>query len=92
MLGPDHPDIAVSLNSLADFYREQGRYDKAEPLYIRAMATGEQALGPDHAGVAAVLDHYATLLWQTKRESEARIMQTRAEAIRVRYVSQSSTR
>jgi ABC-type sugar transport system ATPase subunit len=39
-----------------------------------------------------VLEHYATLLWQTKRETEAMTMQTRAKAIRRRYIQQSSTR
>ena len=29
-LGPDHPDVAMSLNNLAAFYRAQGRYADAE--------------------------------------------------------------
>jgi tetratricopeptide (TPR) repeat protein len=33
MLGPDHPDIAISLNNLALLYHHQGRYADAEPLY-----------------------------------------------------------
>jgi tetratricopeptide (TPR) repeat protein len=31
-LGPDHPDVATSLNNLASLYRAQGNYDAAEPL------------------------------------------------------------
>ena len=31
-LGPDHPDVARSLNNLAVLYYEQGRYADAEPL------------------------------------------------------------
>jgi len=34
--GPDHPDIAQSLNNLAVLYKTQGRYAEAEPLYKRA--------------------------------------------------------
>jgi hypothetical protein len=28
-LGPDHPDTALSLNNLAELYRNQGRYEEA---------------------------------------------------------------
>ena len=47
-LGPDHPDVATSLNNLAELYRAQGAYARAEPLYERALAIWEKALGPDH--------------------------------------------
>ncbi|MCC5637462.1 tetratricopeptide repeat protein, partial [Nostoc sp. CHAB 5844] len=30
----DHPDVALSLNNLAELYRSQGRYSEAEPLYL----------------------------------------------------------
>ena len=36
-LGPDHPDVATSLNNLAELYRAQGRYADAEPLYKRVI-------------------------------------------------------
>jgi Tetratricopeptide repeat len=32
VLGPDHPNIAMSLNSLALLYESQGRYADAEPV------------------------------------------------------------
>ena len=31
-LGPDHSDVASSLNNLADLYEDMGQYAKAEPL------------------------------------------------------------
>ena len=37
-VGPDHPDVATSLNNLAELYRAQGEYAKAEPLYTRSLA------------------------------------------------------
>ncbi len=40
-LGPDHPDVAQSLNNLAFLYEDQGRYAEAEPLYKRALAIDE---------------------------------------------------
>ena len=33
--GLDHPDVAVRLNALAEVYRAQGDYAKAEPLHKR---------------------------------------------------------
>jgi tetratricopeptide (TPR) repeat protein len=43
-LGPDHPDVAKSLNSLALLYAKQGRYADAEPLYKRSLAIGVKAI------------------------------------------------
>jgi CHAT domain-containing protein/Tfp pilus assembly protein PilF len=51
-LGPDHPDVAASLNTLANLYVKQGRYADAEPLTKRALAIREKAFGPDHPNVA----------------------------------------
>ena len=36
--GKDHPEYAESLNNLALLYDSLGEYDKAEPLYIEAIA------------------------------------------------------
>ena len=51
-LGPDHPNVAVALNNLAELYTAQGRYADAEPLYKRSLAIYEKTLGPDHPDVA----------------------------------------
>ena len=58
-LGPNHPDVARSLNNLAQLYRDQGRYADAEPLYKRALAIYEKSLGPDHRDVATALSNLA---------------------------------
>ena len=55
-LGPDHPDVALSLNNLAELYHAQGRYADAEPLYKRSLAIREKALGPDHPDVATIAE------------------------------------
>ena len=77
-------------NTLALLYVAQAQYDKAEPLYVRAVATGEQTLGPDHADMVVLLDNYAALLRQTQRDTRAFTIQARAKAIRARYDEQSS--
>ncbi|MCL5801955.1 MAG: tetratricopeptide repeat protein, partial [Gammaproteobacteria bacterium] len=60
-LGPDHPDVAASLNNLAYLYYTQGQYAQAEPLYKRSLAIREKALGPDHPDVATSLNNLALL-------------------------------
>lgn len=39
-LGPDHPDVANSLNRLGEIYTTQGRYNEAEPLFQRGTLAG----------------------------------------------------
>src|SRR2546428_5266359 len=64
-LGPDHPDVAASLNNLALLYRTKGDYAQAEALHQRALRIREKTLGPDHPDVAASLNNLA-LLYRTK--------------------------
>ena len=60
-LGPNHPEIAMSLNNLAEVYREQGRYAEAEDSYKRALAIAEKAFGPVDERVAQVLTNLAVI-------------------------------
>ena len=81
-LGTAHPDIAVSLSSLGDFYRLQGQYGRAEPLYQRALAIREQALGPAHPYVATALNNLAELYYDQGQYGRAEPLHQRALAIR----------
>ena len=60
-LGPDHPDVALSLSNLAVLYNHMGDYAKAEPLNKRSLAIYEKALGPDHPDVALSLSNLAAV-------------------------------
>ena len=82
LLGPEHPDLAIELNNLAEVYRAQGRYSGAEPLHKRALAIWEKALGPEHPHVATSLGNYAALLREVGHGAEAAETEARAEAIR----------
>ena len=55
------------LNNLAGLYRAQGRYEEAEPLYRRALAIAEKALGPEHPNVVRIKENYAPLLSERDR-------------------------
>ena len=61
------------------------RCAEAEPLFQRALAIREQALGPEHPDVATGLENYAALLRQTEREDKAEEMVARAKAIRMKH-------
>ncbi len=52
--GPNHPDVATSLNNLANVYKDQGKYAEAADLYRRALANTEKALGPSHPDVVHI--------------------------------------
>lgn len=46
-LGPEHLDVAESLDNLASLYKRQREYAKVEPLYRRALAIREMAPEPN---------------------------------------------
>src|SRR5674536_180127 len=60
-LGPEHQDVATTLNNLAGLYRQMGDYEKALPLYQRALDIREKVLGPQHPSVATTLNNLAGL-------------------------------
>ena len=77
-LGTDHPDVANSLNNLAQLYDSEGKYDEAEPLYRRALAIREQSLGSDHPSVAQSLNNLALLCQSQGKYDEAEPLYRRA--------------
>ncbi len=75
----DDPDV---LNWLGSALLYGARYAETEPLYMRALAIREKALGPEHPDTAQVLKHYANLMRKLNRESEAAELEARAKGIR----------
>ncbi len=87
--GEQDPRLARTLNALGEVYRTQGKYAEAEPLYRRALAIWEKALGPEHPNVAQGLEKYAKLLRKTNRENEAAKLEARAKAICAKHAEQN---
>src|SRR6266545_1624088 len=58
-LGPDHLEVADSLNSLSTLYWMKGDYAKSELPQQRALAIREKMLGPDHPDLATSLNNVA---------------------------------
>ena len=70
------------MSNLGGLYRDQGRYGEAEPLYRRALAVVEQALGPDHSRMAAPLGGLAALYYAQGRYRDAEPFYRRTLVIR----------
>jgi tetratricopeptide (TPR) repeat protein len=66
---------------LAVLYKNQGKYEEAEPLYLRSLTIMEKLL-PNHPDTAIMLGNYALFLQKMNREGEAVELERRARAIR----------
>ena len=64
VLGPQHPQVAYSLNTLGVLCWHQGKDAEAEPLYQRALHIWERASGQDHLETARPLNNLALLCWR----------------------------
>jgi hypothetical protein len=57
---------AVTLSRKANELEGVGKYPDAEPLYKRALAIREKALGPNHPDVATALNDLQRVLGQDR--------------------------
>ena len=73
--------LGSSLNDLAVVYDDQGKYGDAEPLYKRALAVDEKALGPNHPDVARDLINVAAMYDRQGKYGDAERLYKRALAI-----------
>src|ERR1035438_5116882 len=69
------------LNETAYYLKERARYAEAQPLFERALAIYETALGRDHRDVATSLNNLAELYRAQGRYAEAQPLYERALAV-----------
>jgi tetratricopeptide (TPR) repeat protein len=81
VLGPDHPDTALSLNNLALLLQDQDELAAARAMHERALAIREKALGPDQPDTAESLNNLALLLQAQGDYAGARLLFERSLAI-----------
>src|SRR5262249_3573413 len=62
VLGPEHPDTAMTLNDLGYAIEHQGSLVEARAFYERALAINEKVLGPEHPATAWSLHDFSFLL------------------------------
>ncbi|WP_373315454.1 tetratricopeptide repeat protein [Asanoa ishikariensis] len=77
----DHHEVAVCLHNLGSIYHRRAEPARAEPLYRRALAIKERALGPDHPELATTLTNLGTLCEQRGRAAEALVFYGRAISV-----------
>ena len=80
-LGPDHPDLASSLENLAALYSTQERYTDAEALYKRSLAIRERIAGPENPSLTPSLNDLALIYYNQNRYSEAEVLHKRVLSI-----------
>jgi tetratricopeptide (TPR) repeat protein len=86
VLGPEHPDTARSLVTLALLLRDQGELIGARPLVERALSIYEKVLGPEHPDTAWSLSTLAVLLRDQGDYARAQCLHERALLIRERVL------
>ncbi|MEM9265723.1 MAG: tetratricopeptide repeat protein [Cyanobacteria bacterium P01_F01_bin.13] len=88
LFGEEHPDVAQSLNDLAELYYHQGHYSEAEPLYQEALKMRKQLLSEEHPDVATSLNNLAALYKNQGHYSEAEKLYQKALAMRKQLLSE----
>ena len=61
LLGPEHPEVATSLNNMGVLAREAGDYPAALEYYERARAIRDKVLPPDHPDLVVSLNNIGAL-------------------------------
>ena len=69
--GPDHLEVAMDLNTLANILRATNRLEEAKSLMERALRIAENSLGENQTEIAYMLNTMALLLYETNRFNEA---------------------
>ncbi|RUS98520.1 hypothetical protein DSM106972_081490 [Dulcicalothrix desertica PCC 7102] len=59
--GKSHPLVGISVAGLAQIYRAQGDFGKAETLYLRSLDILEKAFGKEHPELTTILNGLAGL-------------------------------
>jgi len=77
----DDPNLVIAIINLAEAYRIDGLYAKAEPFYRRALAIVTQSPTLQTYEVSQGLRHFPEMLRKMKRKSEARDVNVQLKAL-----------
>ena len=86
--GNEDHQFAFSLNQLATLYRSQGKYNEAEPLYLRSLSIYEKQLGENHPNIATSLNNLAGLYKNQGKYNEAEPLYLRSLSIREKQLGE----
>jgi tetratricopeptide (TPR) repeat protein len=79
--GPEHHEVAVTLNNLAALAHARGRNDEAETLFQRALTIKERVFGPNHPDVAMTLNNLAVFYKSLRNYERAESLYQRSLSI-----------
>ncbi|HEU0139183.1 MAG TPA: tetratricopeptide repeat protein [Bryobacteraceae bacterium] len=77
-LGPEHPDVAATLNNLGQIEIRRGDYIEAETLVREALQIWTRRLGPYHPHIAVACNNLAQIYRLSGRRAEAEPFYRRA--------------
>ncbi|PZV28257.1 MAG: pilus assembly protein PilF [Snowella sp.] len=87
--GNEDVQFAFSLNGLAFLYYSQGKYDEAEPLYLRSLSIYENQLGENHPDFANSLNNLAALYHSQGKYDETEPLYLRSLSIREKQLGEN---
>jgi CHAT domain-containing protein/tetratricopeptide (TPR) repeat protein len=90
VLGPDHPEVAMSLSNLGASYLGLGRYEDAQDALRRALAIDRTVLGPEHPAVAADIENLGELAMRRGDYVEADSLYSQALSINLAATGRGS--
>ncbi|MBV9791303.1 MAG: tetratricopeptide repeat protein, partial [Chloroflexi bacterium] len=87
-LGPEHPNIVLSLNNLGLALYEQAAYTRARQYHEQALNMSEQLLGKEDLSTARSLHFLGRVLWGQGEYPQARAYQEQALDISKRLLGE----
>src|SRR5688572_7528419 len=79
--GEDHEYYSLCLNQLAQLYEFVGRYDRAEQLFLEAIALSRKKLGPQHPDYAKIISQLGEFYRNINQNERAEELFLEAAAI-----------
>ena len=79
--GPDHPEVATTVNNLGRVLQDESDLPGAKAAFERALAIFEKCFGPDHPNVATCVNNLGRVLRQEGDLVGAKAAYSRALAI-----------
>ncbi len=90
--GPEHINVAASLNNLGSLYARQVHYGEAAKLYQQALPIYEKALGPDAPEALTTLENLIYVRDEQGQPAEADPLIQRALSIREKALGPGQSR
>ena len=85
-LGPEHPNVAATVNNLGRVLQDLGDLAGAQAAFQRALAIWEQHLGPEHPNLATTVNNLGLVLRDLGDLAGAQAAYQRALAIFVKFL------